>query len=125
VKRRQALLESNLPSATGEVLTNERCGCVESENREGGGKPIFPASTKSGGPTWTATGHTNYAESKERPAHDRPGVRMQHGGAASVIVYDRRPHIREIAFPNLFSDYSSDLADKVRRDGARVELRDT
>jgi hypothetical protein len=39
-----------------------------------------------------------------------------------VIVYDRR-QIREIAFPNLFNSYSTELADRIRREGAQVELR--
>lgn len=41
---------------------------------------------------------------------------------AKVIVYDR-PQVREIAFPNLFSAYLADLADRIQRDGAHVELR--
>jgi hypothetical protein len=40
----------------------------------------------------------------------------------NVVVYDR-PRVREIGFPNLFTSYVADLADKVRRDGARVGLR--
>jgi hypothetical protein len=39
-----------------------------------------------------------------------------------AIVYDR-PQVREIAFPNQFSTYSADLADRMRRDGAQLELR--
>jgi hypothetical protein len=39
-----------------------------------------------------------------------------------VVVYDR-PQLREIAFPNQFGTYSAELADRIRRDGARVELR--
>jgi len=39
-----------------------------------------------------------------------------------VIVYDR-PEVREIGFPSLFSTYTADLAEAVRRDGALVELR--
>lgn len=39
-----------------------------------------------------------------------------------VVVYDRS-RIREIAFPNLFSTYTADLADTIRREGAHVELR--
>lgn len=41
---------------------------------------------------------------------------------ASVLVYDR-PAIREIAFPNLFTPYSGDLSEKIRRAGMPVELR--
>lgn len=41
---------------------------------------------------------------------------------SGVVVYDR-PEGREIAFPNLFSGYTSTLTEKVRRDGARVRLR--
>jgi hypothetical protein len=40
----------------------------------------------------------------------------------SVVVYDRS-QVREIAFPNQFSKYSSDLANNIQRDGARVEIR--
>jgi hypothetical protein len=42
--------------------------------------------------------------------------------APGVIVYDR-PEVREIGFPSLFSTYTADLAEAVRRDGALVELR--
>jgi len=40
----------------------------------------------------------------------------------ALVVYDR-PKIREIGFPNLFTTYTDDLADTIRRDGARIELR--
>lgn len=40
----------------------------------------------------------------------------------SVVVYDRS-QVREIASPNQFGNYSSDLANNIQRDGARVELR--
>ena len=36
----------------------------------------------------------------------------------SVVVYDRS-QVREIAFPNQFGNYSSDLANNIQRDGAR------
>jgi hypothetical protein len=39
-----------------------------------------------------------------------------------VVVYDR-PQIREIAFPNQFGDYEARLTDRIRHDGAHVELR--
>jgi len=39
-----------------------------------------------------------------------------------VIVFDR-PELREIAFPNLFSGYAADLAERIRRAGAHVQLR--
>lgn len=39
-----------------------------------------------------------------------------------VVVYDR-PQVREIGFPTLVDAYTFDLADAIRRDGARVELR--
>jgi hypothetical protein len=42
--------------------------------------------------------------------------------SAKVIVYDQ-PQLREIAFPNLFDAYSAELADRIGRDGAHVELR--
>lgn len=41
---------------------------------------------------------------------------------AKVIVYDRS-RLREIAFPNLFSEYSNELMEKIWRAGARVQLR--
>ena len=40
----------------------------------------------------------------------------------SVVVYDR-PNVREIGFPSLWNDYTTDLAEMIRRDGAQVELR--
>jgi hypothetical protein len=42
--------------------------------------------------------------------------------STEVVVYDR-PQLREIAFPNLFGTYSTDLADRIRRDRAHTELR--
>ena len=39
-----------------------------------------------------------------------------------VIVYDR-PKLREIAFPNLFDTYSAELAGRIWRAGAQVQLR--
>jgi hypothetical protein len=41
---------------------------------------------------------------------------------ANVIVYDQ-PRLREIAFPNQFDAYSTDLADRIWRSGAQVQLR--
>jgi len=41
---------------------------------------------------------------------------------AGIAVYDNA-HLREIGFPNFFGSYAKDLADRIRRDGARVELR--
>jgi hypothetical protein len=40
-----------------------------------------------------------------------------------TIVYDQ-PQLREIAFPNPFSEYPTALANRIRRAGATVELRD-
>jgi hypothetical protein len=42
--------------------------------------------------------------------------------STELVVYDR-PQIREIGFPNLFTTYTADLVDTIRRDGARVKLR--
>jgi hypothetical protein len=39
-----------------------------------------------------------------------------------LVVYDRE-QVREIAFPNQFSTYAANLADRVRRDRAHAELR--
>lgn len=39
-----------------------------------------------------------------------------------VVVYDRE-QLREIAFPNLFHDHVSELANQIQRDGVSVELR--
>jgi hypothetical protein len=41
---------------------------------------------------------------------------------AMVLVYDRS-QIREMAFPIQFGTYSGGLTDRIRRDGAHVELR--
>ena len=40
----------------------------------------------------------------------------------NIIVYDQ-PSIREISFPTLFGPYPADLLEKIRRAGAKVELR--
>jgi hypothetical protein len=40
----------------------------------------------------------------------------------AVIVYDR-PERREIAFPNLFTQYAAELTNRIRQNGARLELR--
>jgi hypothetical protein len=39
-----------------------------------------------------------------------------------TVVYDRS-RTREIGFPNLFTTYTADLAETIRRDGAQVRLR--
>jgi hypothetical protein len=62
---------------------------------------------------------------KTEPASGLPTVEPVAGCAAirtAVVVYDQ-PRIREIAFPSLFDTYSADLADRIHRDGAHVELR--
>lgn len=41
---------------------------------------------------------------------------------AGIVVYDSAS-MRQIAFPNFFGSYAKDLADRIRRDGGRVELR--